>query len=229
MERGKTRLHRRECVGIGCGEEGVDVVAAQRSVVIEVDQFGADCAGEVREGAEVIERRGDLRATAEAVAHHAVDPGRMCRAGVDDAGDLLVERAGPGVVRIACVEMVERGAAPRDRLRGGEAGLVRGVVRGEEEVGFGQVLDVDEGIGGGDAVADAGGVEAVLAPFPIGVDRVAGGGELRLAGGQARFRRVGLGGIAHAQAVAAGFGAVDARGDWLADERVPIGRFVACA
>ena len=39
---------------------------------------------------------------------------------------------------------------------------MRGIIGGEQQVGLGQVLDVDEGIGGGDAVADAGGIGAGL-------------------------------------------------------------------
>jgi hypothetical protein len=87
--------------------------------------------------------------------HHAVRPCRIGGAGAGDAGDFLGQRAGAGGVGAGGVKVVKRG---RGRAQpghgGGKARLMRGIVAGQQQVGFGQVLRMDKGIRPRQPVAD---------------------------------------------------------------------------
>ena len=89
---------------------------------------------------------------------------------MDDARNLFVQGACARSIRVARIEVVQRGAATRDRLRRRESGLVRRIIRGEQQVGLGQVLHMNERVGSGNAVADTvriGDVAPAIPCFPV--------------------------------------------------------------
>src|SRR3546814_18237725 len=65
------------------------------------------------------------------------------RAGAYHAGDLFGQGARNGAPRIAIVEVVERRRTTDQRLGSGKARLVRGIIGGQQQIGFGQVLKID--------------------------------------------------------------------------------------
>ena len=66
------------------------------------------------------------------------------------------------------VEVVEGGFRAAQLCHGGgETGLVRGVVGGDQDVSFGEVLGVDEAVGAEDAVFEGG---AGLGGLAVGAD-----------------------------------------------------------
>ncbi len=175
----------------------------------------------MREAAQMVERRGDLGSASKAVAHHPLDPAWVRGAGMDGAGDLLGQRARLGMGRIARVEMIERRRAfPQRRPRRREPRLMRGIIGGQQQVAFGQVVEMDKGLRPrhprGDPVR--------IAPVAI-VERGGRGGEPALPRLDPRrfvVTRIRV----QPDAIAPRRGAIDARGS-LSDKRVPVRRFVA--
>ena len=88
----------------------------------------ADNACEVGEGRHVIQRCRDLGRTAKAVHAHSGDPVRVGRAGLHDARDLFAQGTGAGGGWIGIVQVIQCRRAPGHGLRGGETGLMRGIV-----------------------------------------------------------------------------------------------------
>lgn len=117
--------------GVGLAQKGVGFGVAQRGVMVGVKEMRADDLREMGKGGHVVERGGNFRRAPEAVPFHACDPAGIGGAGMDDAGDLLGQGAGAGTLGIGVVEMIERGPTAGHRLRGGEPGLVRGIVGSE--------------------------------------------------------------------------------------------------
>ena len=104
--------------------------------------------GQMRKGGHVVQRRRDFGGAAEAVAHHAVGPGRIGGAGAHDAGNLFGQGAGARRVRARGVEVIERWRCAAEACHGGgKARLVRGIVGREQQIGFRQILHMDEAVG----------------------------------------------------------------------------------
>jgi hypothetical protein len=72
---------------------------------------GLHRAGGGGEGEHVVDGGDDLEGALVAVAHDARDPFRIDDAGADDAGDLLLERAGQRVLGARMVVVIGGGAA----------------------------------------------------------------------------------------------------------------------
>ena len=94
-------------------------VLRERGIPIEVDQRGRHRIRQMREAAQMVERRGDLGRAPKAMRHHPRHPARIGGAGMDGAGDLLRQRPCLGAGRITRVEMIERRRPfPHGRARG---------------------------------------------------------------------------------------------------------------
>ncbi len=104
-------------------------------------------AREMGKSREIVQRCGNFCRATKPVARIPGDPVRIGGAGAYHAGDLLGQGAPEGGRRVGVVEMVERRLAARHRLCGGKAGLVGGIVLRQQQIGFGQVLQMDKGPG----------------------------------------------------------------------------------
>jgi len=123
----------------------------------------------VGEGGHVVQRGGDFRPAPVAVVHHAGRPVGVGGAGADRAGDFLGKGPGAGAVGAGGVKVVKRGClAAKARNGGRETGLVGGVVGGHQDVGFRQVLGMDEGVRAPDAGLDPG---AIFGRLAVSADR----------------------------------------------------------
>ncbi len=132
---------------------------AERRIVIEIEQMRRHGAGEMSESGHMLQRRRDLGSAAKTMPHHAGDPGRIGGARADDAGDLLGQRARVRLLGTGRIEVIERRSCRAEMsCRRRNAGLMRGIVGGEQEIGFRQVLKMDKGVGGNEPRLDAGAI-----------------------------------------------------------------------
>ncbi len=148
---GEPRRHRRPCLGVDAGEEGIDRLGpecgVEQQVELPIEPRGQG-RGEVRQRFDAAR---DLGGTTIAVSHHALDPARVRRPPAHHARDLLGHGARARRIGARSVEVVERRHLPKTRRCGGEAALVRGVLRAVEQVDLRVVLDVNERFGVADA------------------------------------------------------------------------------
>ena len=172
----------------------------------------------------MIQRCRDLGRAAKAVAPHPRDPVGIGGTSLYHAGDLLGQRAGARCVGPGIVEVIERRLAPAgDGFRGGEPGLMGGVIGGKEQIAFRQVLRMNKGIGicdtGRDAVIVTGDLPAIHRPRACIEPGLSRGGAGLI--GES-FRQ-----MPHAQSIACRGRPKDPRLGLLPRVGVPVGTFIA--
>ena len=152
-------------------------IVAERGVEHEIELRAVHRVGQRGETIEIVQRLGDFRRAAMAVAHLALKPARIGGASTKRARDLLAQgadlrRAGDGRV-----EMIERRIRSRFRRGGGEPAFVLGEGVGVERVLARQVLHMNESLGAGDPRSK---LRRRFARFALAVIGVAGRGEISL-------------------------------------------------
>src|SRR5262249_24048864 len=99
------------------------------------------------------------------VAHHALDPHRVCRSPPHDAGDLLDEAAHLRRVGARNVGVIEGGRVAETVGGSGEPAFVCRIVKAIEKIDLGMILLMHKGVGclypHGEAVTIGGAVEAL--------------------------------------------------------------------
>ena len=102
------------------------------------------------------------------MAHHAAGPAGVGGAGAHDTGDLFGHGPRTGAACAGVIKVVHRGLLRTQmRHRGGKTTFVAGIVRGEQDIAFGQVLHMGKAIGAVQLRLQRG---AVLMRLALGVD-----------------------------------------------------------
>ena len=147
MKRCKTCAHGLKRLRVGVRKKGRDLRIAKRCVEIGVKKVIGHRPREVLKRGHVFERHRDLGRAPEAMPAHTRDPSGMAGAGMNDTGNFFRKRTCARTVRVGCIEMVETrrtSCDTGDALGGGEPCFMRGIILGQQQIGFGQILCVHE-------------------------------------------------------------------------------------
>ena len=162
---------------IGVDQKRAHRVVAERRVEHEIELRAGDRIGQRGETIEIVQRLGDFRRAAMAVAHLPLKPARIGGASPKRARDLLPKvriLVAPGMVEF---EMIERRIGSRFRRSRGEPTLMLGEGVGVERVLARQVLHVNKSLGAGDPRSKLG---RRFARFALAIIGVAGRGKISL-------------------------------------------------
>ena len=136
---------------IGAHQKRSHELVAERGVEHEIELRGAHRIRQGGETIEIVQRLGDFRRAAMAVAHLALKPARIGCASPERARDLLPQGSDLGDAGDGRVEMIERRMRSRFRRSRGEPAFMLGEGVGVERVLARQVLRMNKSLRAGDS------------------------------------------------------------------------------